>query len=427
MPVIAIIGAQWGDEGKGKVVDMLAEKSAVVCRFAGGDNAGHTVINPKGTFKLHLIPSGIFYPDVVCVIGNGVVVNPSSLIYELEDLERRGIDTSGLVISNRAHLIMPYHQLLDELEEKSRGKKAIGTTLRGIGPAFTDKVARMGIRAGDLLDRRVFRHRLNKVMEAKNAILTRIHGAEPLSVEDVYAQYSLYADKLKPYIRDTFELINSALDRNELVLLEGAQGAMLDLDFGTYPFATSSSPLSGNASLGSGVAPNRIDRILGVYKAYCTRVGSGPLPTELLDEMGHRIREQAQEYGTTTGRPRRCGWFDGVAAAFSARINGFTGAVITRIDVFDKFESLKVCVAYRLGDREITHFPASISELEKCQPVYEELPGWCTDTTAARSWDDLPAEARNYISRLSDLMGCPVNFACIGPERAQTIEVKPVF
>ncbi len=427
MPVIAIIGAQWGDEGKGKVVDMLAEKSAMVIRFAGGDNAGHTVINPKGTFKLHLIPSGIFYPNVNCIIGNGVVVNPESLINELENLEKRGIDTGRLIISDRAHLIMPYHTLLDEFEERSRGRKAIGTTLRGIGPAFTDKVARMGIRAGDLLDKRSLRHRLKKVIGIKNTLLTRIHETEPLSVEEIYRQYSSYADKLKPYIGDTVEMVHDSLNSGELILLEGAQGTMLDLDFGTYPFATSSSPISGNASIGSGLAPNRIDRIIGVYKAYCTRVGSGPLPTELHDEMGHRIREQAQEYGTTTGRPRRCGWFDGVAARFSARINGFTGAIVTRIDVFDGFESLKVCVAYRLGGKEITRFPASISELERCEPVYEEMPGWNQDTTGARNWEDLPLEAQNYINRLSNLMGCPVNFACIGPERAQTIEVNPVF
>ncbi|MBN1369170.1 MAG: adenylosuccinate synthase [Dehalococcoidaceae bacterium] len=427
MPVIAIIGAQWGDEGKGKVVDMLAEKSSVVVRFAGGDNAGHTVINPRGHFKLHLIPSGIFYPEVTCVIGNGVVLNPASLIKEINQLAANSIDTSRLVISDRAHLIMPYHRLLDELEEKARGKKAIGTTLRGIGPAFTDKVARMGIRAADLLDKRTLRQRLKTVLENKNMILERVYGVDPLSVDDMYREYAGYADILRPNIKDSVELIGAALDRGEVVLLEGAQGAMLDIDFGTYPFATSSSPLSGNASLGSGIAPNRIDRILGVYKAYCTRVGSGPLPTELHDEMGHRIREQAQEYGTTTGRARRCGWFDGVAARHSARINGFTGAVITRLDVFDGFPSLKVCVAYRIGDRQINRFPSSISELQKCEPVYEEMPGWLADTTTVRRWQDLPAEAKNYIEKLSSLMGCCVNYACIGPERAQTIEVNPLF
>ncbi len=427
MPVVAIIGAQWGDEGKGKVVDMLAEKSSMVVRFAGGDNAGHTVINPLGKFKLHLIPSGIFYPGVSCIIGNGVVVNPASLISELEMLEEHNVDTRGLIISDRAHLIMPYHMLFDELEEKSRGKMAIGTTLRGIGPAFTDKVARMGIRMGELLDKRSLRRRLAAVIEEKNTILTRVYQAEPLSVEEVYSEYARYADRLKPYIKDTVGLIDKSLENEELVLLEGAQGAMLDLDFGTYPFTTSSSPLSGNASLGSGVAPNRIDRILGIFKAYCTRVGSGPLPTELKDEMGDKIRETAQEYGTTTGRPRRCGWFDGVAARFSAQINGFTGAVITRIDVFDSFPSLKVCVAYNLKGKEIRRFPASISDLEQCRPVYEELPGWRQDTTGVRKWEDLPPQAQNYINKLSSVMGCQVNLACIGPERAQTIEVNPVF
>ncbi|MFA7191372.1 MAG: adenylosuccinate synthase, partial [Dehalococcoidales bacterium] len=307
------------------------------------------------------------------------------------------------------------------------GKKAIGTTLRGIGPAFTDKTARMGIRVGDLLDKRSLQRRIKTILENKNVILERIYGALPLDAAEVYQEYAAYADKLKPFIKNSVELISEAIERKELVLLEGAQGAMLDPDFGTYPFATSSSPLSGNASLGSGVAPNRINRVLGIYKAYCTRVGSGPLPTELNDEMGDRIREVAQEFGTTTGRPRRCGWFDGVAASFSARINGFTGAVITRVDVFDNFPSLKVCVAYRIGEKEIKYFPSSISELEKCQPVYEELPGWQTDTTGVRKWEDLPKEARDYITRLSQLMGCPVNLACIGPERAQTIEVSPIF
>jgi adenylosuccinate synthase len=427
MPVVAIIGAQWGDEGKGKVVDMLAEKSSMVVRFAGGDNAGHTVINPLGHFKLHLIPSGIFYDDVTCVIGNGVVVNPRSLVAELDMLAEKGVDTSRLIISNRAHLIMPYHILLDELEEKSRGKEAIGTTLRGIGPAFTDKTARMGIRVGDLLDKDNLKRRIKAVMEDKNIIIERIYGEKPLDAEEVFQEYAGYADKLKPFIKDTVNLITSAIDRGELVLLEGAQGAMLDPDFGTYPFATSSSPLAGNASLGSGVAPNRIDRTLGIYKAYCTRVGSGPLPTELFDEMGERIREEAQEYGTTTGRPRRCGWFDGVAARFSAQINGFTGAVITRIDVFDDFPSLKVCVAYNLDGKRIDYFPSNISELERCEPVYEELPGWQADTTNVRNWEDLPAKARNFVKRLSELMGCPVNLASIGPEREQTVEVSPIF
>ncbi len=424
MPVTAIIGAQWGDEGKGKIVDMLAEKSVAVVRFAGGDNAGHTVINPSGEFKLHLVPSGIFYPDVTCVIGNGVVVNPVSLISEIDGLASRGIDTSRLVISDRANLIMPYHILLDELEEKARGKKAIGTTLRGIGPAFTDKVARLGIRCGDILDSRILTQRLSDILEGRNAVLSRVYGAEPLDVEDIAREFIAYGERLKPYITDSLPVIEEALATGGLVLLEGAQGTMLDIDFGTYPYTTSSSPLSGNASLGSGIAPNRIDRILGVFKAYCTRVGSGPLPTELNDETGDRIRNRAHEFGTTTGRPRRCGWFDGVAARYSAGVNGFTGAVITRLDVFDRFEKLEVCVAYRLGDRILERFPSRLSDLEKCQPVYEEMPGWMQNTTSARGWSDLPKEARDYVSKLADLMGCPVDFVCIGPERAQTIKLN---
>ena len=421
MPVIAVIGAQWGDEGKGKVVDMLAESADLVVRFSGGDNAGHTVINPLGKFALHLVPSGVFSPKATCILGNGMVINPAVLISELDLLQERGIDTSRLVISDRANLIMPYHTLLDGLEEEARGGKAIGTTRKGIGPAFSDKVARLGIRAGDLLDREGFRERLNHILEHKNAILTRVYGADALSHEQVYRQYCQYGERLAPYIRETTTILEGALGRDDLVLLEGAQGTLVDPDFGTYPYVTSSPPTAAGAALGSGIGPSRLNRILGVYKAYCTRVGTGPMPSELKDETGDQIRERAQEYGTTTGRPRRCGWFDAVAARFSHRVNGFTGMAVTRLDILDPLPRLKICVGYRLEGNEIDYFPASVGLLEKCQPVYEELPGWDKPTSDVREYEQLPREARGYLERLEELVSCPVSVVSVGAAREQTI------
>jgi len=427
MPVIAVIGAQWGDEGKGKVVDLLAEKARMVVRFSGGDNAGHTVVNPYGEFRLHLIPSGIFSSQAVCIIGNGVVINPAVLIDEIDQLNQRGVDTSRLFISDRAHLIMPYHTLLDGLEEESRAGKALGTTRRGIGPAFADKAARLGIRTGDLLDKEVLMERLRLILDGKNIILTKIYGVSPLSLDEVYSQYCQYGERLAPYIRETTIMLEEALNKEELVLLEGAQGALLDPDFGTYPYTTSSSPLAGGGCLGTGLGPTRISRILGVFKAYCTRVGSGPMPTELKDETGVMIRERAHEYGTTTGRPRRCGWFDAIAARFSNRINGFTGAAITRLDILDTFPRLKICVGYELDGHIIDYFPSNVATLERCQPIYEELPGWQTTTTNIREYDKLPLQAQRYLTRLGELISCPVNLICVGPEREQTIIKTPIL
>ena len=427
MPVVAVIGAQWGDEGKGKVVDMLAEKARLVVRFSGGDNAGHTVINPMGDFKLHLVPSGIFYPRVTCIIGSGTVINPARLIEEIEKLNKKQVDTSRLIISDRAHLVMPYHLLLDGLEEESRGGKAIGTTRRGIGPAFADKVARLGIRAGELLDKKTFLERLSGILEHKNAILTKIYGVNPLSLDEIYEQYCRYGERLSGYIRETTTIIKEAQARGEFILLEGAQGAMLDPDYGTYPYTTSSSPLAGGGSLGAGIGPTRIDRVLGVFKAYCTRVGSGPMPTELEDETGNMIRERAYEYGTTTGRPRRCGWFDAVAAGLSSQVNGFTGAAITRLDVLDILPELKICVAYKLDGKTIDYFPSSAAALERCQPVYERLEGWQSDTSSIREFDALPPKAKKYITRLEELIPCPIDLVCVGPAREQKIEVRQVL
>jgi len=427
MPAIAIIGAQWGDEGKGKVVDMLAEKAGVVVRFSGGDNAGHTVVNPYGEFGLHLVPSGIFYPQAVCIIGNGVVINPSALIDEIALLNQRGVDTTRLFISDRAHLVMPYHILLDGLEEESRAGKALGTTRKGIGPAFADKAARLGIRTGDLLDKERLLERLRFILDYKNIILTKIYGVSPLSLDEVYSQYCQYGERLAPYIRETTIMLDEALNRDELVLLEGAQGTLLDPDFGTYPYTTSSSPLAGGGCLGTGLSPTRISRILGVFKAYCTRVGAGPMPTELKDETGDLIRERGHEYGTTTGRPRRCGWFDAVAARFSTRINGFTGSAITRLDVLDTLPQLKICVGYKLDGQTIDYFPGNVATLERCQPIYEELPGWQTSTSHIRQYEQLPPKARQYVTRLEELSSCPVNLISVGKAREQTIHKMPIL
>jgi len=427
MSVMVIVGGQWGDEGKGKIIDFLAEKVKMVVRFSGGDNAGHTVINPYGEFKMHLVPSGIFYSQVTCIIGNGVVVNPAVLLRELDELRSHGISVNQLIISDRAHLIMPYHILLDELEEERRGKGALGTTRRGIGPAFTDKVARLGIRAGSLLDENLFLEQLSAALEFKNAIFTKIYQHSPLLLEEIFKQYCRYGEQLAPFIKETTSIINQAMARGEPILLEGAQGTLLDLDFGTYPYVTSSSPLAGGGSVGSGIGPSALDRIIGVFKAYISRVGSGPMPTELRDKVGELIREKAHEYGSTTGRPRRCGWFDAVAGRFSVQVNGFSDIALTHLDIYDDFPSIKICTAYKLGGKVIDSFPSSAVVLEECQPIYEELPGWQMPTSEMRDFTQLPLEPRRYIARLEELLSCPVSWIAVGPTRKQLIEVKPIL
>jgi len=427
MPAIAVIGGQWGDEGKGKVVDLLAEQANVVVRFSGGNNAGHTVINQLGEFRMHLIPSGIFYPGCTCLIGNGVVIDPAAFLEEVENLKKHSISVSNLFISDRAHVIMPYHILLDGLEEKSRGKGAIGTTLKGIGPAFVDKIARMGIRICDLLDKENFRKRLSVVLEHKNNILVKLYGAAPLALDEVYQKYCKYAEQLSPFVRETDVLLREALQRGEKVLLEGAQGTMLDLDFGTYPYVTSAAVGATSLSMGLGIGSMKINGIIAVFKAYTTRVGGGSFPTELLDECGSLIRERAHEYGTTTGRPRRCGWFDGVAARFSSEINGLTSAAITRFDILDNFPTIKVCTAYKVGRTTYHRPPANPALLEKCQPVYEEMPGWECPTSDIRSLKKLPPQAQAYVKKLEELIGCPVSLVSVGPSREQTIMVRPIF
>ncbi len=419
MPAIAVIGAQWGDEGKGKMVDLLAEKARVVIRFSGGDNAGHTVINHLGKFALHLVPSGIFYPHTTCIISNGVVLNPVSLFKEMDDLKSKGItDFSRMFISERTHLIMPYHLLMEQLEEKALGARAIGTTGKGIGPAFTDKAARYGIRAGDLLNPGYFKERLSQVLELKNSIITRAYGAEPLSVEKIFNQYMEYAKRLAPHIKNTLPVVEEALRKGEPVMLEGAQGTLLDPDFGTYPYGTSSSPMG---IVGAGIGPTQVKRAYGVFKAYCTRVGNGPMPTDLKDATGDKLREIAQEFGATTGRARRCGWFDGVAARYSSQVNGFNGAIITRLDILDSFPEIKVCTAYQVNGKTIDYFPADISVLERCVPVYETYPGWQIPISSIREFARLPLNARRYVKRLEELCGCPAKIISVGAAREQTI------
>ncbi len=427
MPAIAVIGAQWGDEGKGKIVDLLAEKANMVVRFSGGNNAGHTVLNPCGEFRMHLVPSGIFHPEVTCIVANGVVIDPAVLLEEIDELKKRGVEVDRLFISDRAHLIMPYHTLLDGLEEESRGGGALGTTRKGIGPCYMDKAARLGIRTADLLEKEAFYERLRFVLDLKNRILTRVYEVQPLSLEEIYDNYCHYGQLLAPFIRETDLMVEQALEKGEVILLEGAQGTMLDIDFGTYPYVTSTSSMAGGACSGLGLSPVKIDRVIGVCKAYTTRVGSGPLPTELLDETGELIRERAHEYGTTTGRPRRCGWFDAVVGRFSTRINGFSGIALTRLDILDALPSLKICTSYKLDGNTLQNPPSNSGLLSRCEPVYEELPGWQSDISALRRFEDLPAAARSYVSRLEELLACPTDIISVGPRREQTIVVREVI
>ena len=424
MPAIAIIGAQWGDEGKGKIVDLLAEKVNMVVRFSGGSNAGHTVVNPCGEFRMHLIPSGIFHREVTCIIGNGVVIDPAVLLEEIEELKGHDVAVDRLFVSDRAHLIMPYHLLLDGLEEEARGSGALGTTRRGIGPAYMDKAGRLGIRTGDLLEKGAFLERLRLVLDQKNRILTRVYEAQPLVLEEVYEKYCHYGELLAPFIRETDLMVQEALERKEKVLLEGAQGTLLDVDFGTYPYVTSTSTMAGGACSGLGLSPMKLDGIIGVFKVYTTRVGSGPMPTELLDETGELIREHAHERGATTGRPRRCGWFDAVVGRFSARTNGFSSIALTRLDILGVLPSLKICTAYRLEGKTLINPPSSVAMLARCEPLYEELPGWQTDISPIRRFKDLPREARNYVKRLEELLDCPASIISVGERREQTIMVS---
>ena len=427
MPAYGVLGGQWGDEGKGKIVDLLSGDVDMVVRFSGGNNAGHTVNNSFGEFKLRLIPSGIFWPEVVPVIGNGVVVDPEQLINELTEIEKSGIDTSKLVISDHAHIVMPYHVRLDQLEEQSKGTDAIGTTGRGIGPAYMDKAARTGIRTGDLLAPEYLALRLSSVLRQKNEILTKIYDADPIEFDDLFEQCIQFGNRLRSNIASSQHIIFSALAKGQNVLLEGAQGALLDIDHGTYPYVTSSSPMMGGAVSGSGVPPREIAGTIGVFKAYSTRVGAGPMVTELQDTIGDEIRNLAWEYGTVTGRPRRVGWFDGIAAKYSAQMNGYTSCVLTRLDVLDGLPEVKICTSYMVDGKEVDFFPASYTDLEKAEPVLTALPGWTKPTAGANSYDSLPIEAKNYIRKIESLIGAPIDLISTGPHRDESITLKKII
>ena len=428
MPAYAVIGGQWGDEGKGKVIDYLAGQSDCVVRYAGGNNAGHTVVNERGAFQLHLVPSGICWPQVTGIIGNGVVVNPDVLLSEIAGLKEQGIDTANLFVSDRAHLIMPYHLLLDALQEQARGAAAIGTTRQGIGPAYVDKASRDGIRIGDLLDDQTLPDRIQTAVAMKNRLIAGVYDADPLDAAAILTQCRQWADRLRPRVRPTEQLLQDLLEQNKRIILEGAQGTLLDIDHGSYPYVTSSSPAIGGAITGLGIPPQAIAGAVGVFKAYSTRVGGGPMPTEMRGAAAAALREKAHEYGTTTGRARRVGWFDAVAARYSQRINGFTGMVLTRLDILDGMPEVKICTAYRAPDgSQLTRFPASAALLETCAPIYEKLPGWTQPTASVTDETRLPPNAQAYVQRIAQLVGCPTQLISTGPSRHETIPITPII
>ncbi|KAF1085930.1 Adenylosuccinate synthetase [Sporotomaculum syntrophicum] len=428
MSTVVLIGAQWGDEGKGKITDFLAEQAEMVVRYQGGNNAGHTVVADGQTYKLHLIPSGILYANKHCLIGNGVVIDPGVLIEELDTLEKQGISTSNLRISPRAHVIFPYHRSIDIAEEESKGSRKIGTTSRGIGPAYADKASRVGIRIVELIDQDELAENLQNTLVAKNKVLSRLYGVEDMF--DYYAmmeEYREYADRLKQYVADVSVLVNEAIDRGDKVLFEGAQGTLLDLDHGTYPYVTSSHPVAAAACLGAGLGPTKINTVIGVAKAYITRVGEGPFPTELHNELGDIIRDRGFEFGTTTGRPRRCGWYDAIIARYATRINGLTYLAITKLDVLSGLEKIKICTAYRYKGEIIKEFPASLKFLAQCEPVYQEFSGWQEDISGVTNFNELPQAAKDYLKCIEELSGVPVAIVSVGPERAQTLVLKEIF
>jgi len=422
VPATVVVGTQWGDEGKGKLTDLLAGEMDLVVRYQGGHNAGHRIVVDGEAFALQLVPSGILYPHITPVIGNGVVVDPAVLLAELDALDERGIDTSRLVVSGNAHLIMPYHQELDRVTERYLGKNSLGTTKRGIGPAYADKAARVGLRVQDLLDPKIFRQKLDVALKEKNAVLAKVYNRLPLSAEDIAGHYlDEYAPRIAPRVADTVGIVHDALDAGRNVLMEGAQATFLDLDHGTYPFVTSSNPVAGGACTGTGLGPRHIDRVIGIAKAYVTRVGAGPFPTEQENDIGDLLTERGHEFGTNTGRRRRCGWFDAVMARQAVRLNSLSEVALTKLDVLDTFETVKVCVAYEARGERFVHPPYHQSTLHQVTPVYEELPGWRTDLTGVTSLSEMPAAARDYVAFLADKIGVPVGLVGVGPGREQFV------
>jgi adenylosuccinate synthase len=422
MGAIILVGTQWGDEGKGKATDLLADDVDYVVRYQGGNNAGHTIIVEDRTLKLHLVPSGVMYPHVTPVIGDGVVVDPGVLLEELDELVEQGLDVSKLKISGNAHLIMPYHREFDRVTERFLGRQKLGTTKRGIGPTYADKAARVGLRVQDLYDMKIFRQKLDTVLKEKNAILSRVYNRMPMKAHDIETEYAVYAERLRPYITDTVTLLHGAMDEGRNILLEGAQGTLLDLDHGTYPFVTSSNPVAGGALTGAGMGPKDIERVIGITKAYVTRVGSGPFPTEVDGDIAERLTKVGQEFGTTTGRRRRVGWFDSVLIRYAARVNGLTEHFLTKLDVLSEFDTLKICRAYRYQGDEYDHFPPHQSIFHHAEPIYEELPGWRTDITGVTDYAALPSEAQAFVDRLEELSEVPVRWVSVGPARSQTLE-----
>ncbi len=416
-----VCGAQWGDEGKGRFVDYLAETADMVIRYQGGNNAGHTVITGGVTYKLHLIPSGILYKNKTCIIGNGLVVDPKSLLDEIEMLREHGIDTSCLCLSDRAHVLMPYHRLMDELNEEQLGDDKIGTTKKGIGPAYTDKTSRIGIRFCDMLDTEDFKALVKKRTAEKNEIITKIYGYDPVDADAIIREYTEYAEKLRPYIKDTALMIYEAYAAGKSLLFEGAQGMLLDLDFGTYPYVTSSHPTSGGVFSGAGIGPRALTEIVGVVKAYSTRVGEGPFTSELIDATGDMIREKGHEYGTTTGRPRRCGWLDLVTVAYAARINGITQIALSRMDTLGGFDEVKICVGYQFEGKTIKNYPASLKDVAKCEPMYETFKGWDANLSHIRKFEELPEAAQVYVRFIEDYLNVPVTMIGVGPQREECI------
>ena len=427
MSTVVISGAQWGDEGKGKIVDYLAQQADTVVRFQGGSNAGHTVSVGGEEYKLRLLPSGILYKGTTCVIGNGVVVDPQCLLEEIDSMTARGVDTSGIRLSNRAHVVMPWHKLIDELGEELRGANKIGTTKRGIGPCYIDKADRIGIRVCDLIDREEFANKVREVLRVKNLLLQNVYKHAPLDADEIIREYEGYAERLRPFVCDTITLLNEQVDAGKKILFEGAQATMLDIDYGTYPFVTSSHPISGGVGIGAGVAPKKINTVVGVVKAYCTRVGEGPFPTEQLNEIGDRLRTAGHEFGTVTGRPRRTGWLDACVVKYAGQLSGTDYMAVTRLDILDGFDEIKMCTAYKVDGKVINEIPASLKVLAKVEPVYETFAGWKTDISSVRRYEDLPANARKYLERMAQVTGIALGIVSVGPNRDQTIVLANIF
>lgn len=427
MPAIVLVGSQWGDEGKGKATDLLGGRVDYVVRYQGGNNAGHTVVIGDQKFALHLLPSGILTPEVIPVIGNGVVIDPAVLLHEMVGLNGRGIDTSKLVISANAHLITPYHVTLDKVTERFLGNAKIGTTGRGIGPTYSDKIARLGIRVQDLFDPSILRQKVEGALASKNQVLVKVYNRRALEIDEIVDSLLAFADPLRPYVADTSLMLNDALDQGKVVLLEGGQGTLLDVDHGTYPFVTSSNPTAGGACTGSGIGPTRITRVIGILKAYTTRVGSGPFPTELLDDDGERLRVIGGERGVTTGRPRRCGWFDAPIARFASRVNGLTDTFLTKLDVLTGFEQIPVCVAYDVDGERCDEIPMTQTGFHHAKPIYENRPGWTEDISGAREVSDLPKNARDYVQFLEDISGTRISAIGVGQDRDATIAINDLI